>query len=271
MSDEILFNITGGVAVLRFNRPQARNALNWAAQEQFASHIQDLAQRPDVRALILTGSDGVFVAGGDLKELAQGDLAANGQRLNRLMSGALAQMAQLPLPVLAAINGPAVGGGCEITLACDLRLASAAARLDFAQIRLGLTTGWGGAARLVRLLGASRATDILLRGRTLSAHEAYAIDLLHAIVPGDQSVLDLAQSWANDLAALPAEALAAMKQLLATSAMLDEQSAAQLERRLFNQLWGRPAHRQALAAFLAQGRAADLAGDAHATEGDAGR
>lgn len=271
MPDEILLRLTDGVAVLYFNRPQARNALNWAAQEQFASHIENLAQRRDVRALILTGCDDVFVAGGDLKELAQGDLDANGRRLNRLMSGALAQMARLPLPVLAAINGPAVGGGCEITLACDLRLASAAARLDFAQIRLGLTTGWGGAARLVRLIGASRATAILLRGRNLSAREAYEVGLLHAVAQQGQSVLALAQSWANDLAALPAEAQAAMKQLLATSATLDEQNAARLERRLFNQLWGRPAHRQALASFLAQGRAGDLPGDAHAAKGDAGR
>ena len=271
MANEILFDVTEQIGILRFNRPQARNALNWAAQEQFAAHIDQVAQRRDVRALILTGSDDVFVAGGDLKELSRGDLAANGQRLSRLMSGALAHMARLPLPVIAAVNGHAVGGGCEILIACDLRLAVAQARLDFAQIRLGLTTGWGGAARLIQLVGRSRAAEILLRGRTLSAQEALDIGLLHAVAGEGEDVLALAVAWAADLVTLPAPALAAMKQLIGAAQNLKEQDAAQLERRLFNQLWGQPAHRRALDAFLAQGRADDLPGDAHAAQRDPGR
>lgn len=250
MSAEILFNVQDGIATLQFNRPQARNALNWAAQEQFAEQVQRVAQDDDVRVLILTGRDNAFVSGGDLKELSQGDLKANGQRLSRLMTGALAQMSGLPIPVIAAVNGHAVGGGCEILLACDLRLAAPEARLSFAQVRLGLTTGWGGAARLVNLIGSSRATEILLRGRTLSASEALHVGLLHAVAGEGQDVVGLAQIWAQELAALPAEALAAMKQLLRAAQGADEEDAAQLERRLFNQLWGRPAHREALDAFL---------------------
>ena len=256
MTDEILFDLTERIATLRFNRPQARNALNWAAQEQFAEHLARVARSDAIRVLILTGSsdasatESAFVAGGDLKELAQGDFEANGQRLSRLMSGALAQMVRLPVPVIAAVNGHAVGGGCEILLACDLRLAAPGARLSFAQVRLGLTTGWGGAARLSALVGRSRAADILLRARTLSAQEAHDLGLLHAVAGEDEDVLQMARSWAAELAALPREALAAMKQLLYATVERDEQRAAQLERRLFNQLWGRPEHRAALAAFL---------------------
>lgn len=250
MSAEIQFNVQDTIATLCFNRPQARNALNWTAQEQFAAHVARVAQDDALRVLILTGQDGVFVSGGDLKELSQGDFEANGQRLSRLMSGALAQMSRLPIPVIAAVNGHAVGGGCEILLACDLRLAVPEARLSFAQVRLGLTTGWGGAARLVDLIGRSRATEILLRARTLTAAEALRLGLLHAVADEGQDVLQLARTWATELAALPGEALAAMKQLIWTAHHEDQQRAAQLERRLFNQLWGQPAHREALDAFL---------------------
>ena len=270
MSDEILFQIQGGIATLRFNRPQARNALNWRAQEQFAARVEDVARDKALRVLILTGTGGAFVSGGDLKELSRGDLSANGQRLSRVMSGALAQMMRLPLPIIAAVNGPAVGGGCEILLACDLRVAAGAARLSFAQARLGLTTGWGGAARLVALVGRSRAADILLRARTLTARQALDMGLLHAVAEDREDVVALAQRWAADLAALPRDALAGMKQLLYAPELRDEQDAERLERQLFNDLWGQPAHRQALASFLGQGSGDDLAGDAHAAEGDAG-
>lgn len=250
MSDEILFHVQDGIATLRFNRPQARNALNWAAQEQFAAYIARLTQDDTVRVLILSGQEGAFVSGGDLKELSQGDFEANGQRLSRLMSGALTEMSHLPFPVVAVVNGHAVGGGCEILLACDLRLAASEARLYFAQVRLGLTTGWGGAARLVELIGRSRATEILLRGRALSAHEAENLGLLHAVADGSEDVMQLAQTWAEELATLPRDALSAMKQLLGATTAADEQRVAQLERRLFNRLWGRPAHRAAIDSFL---------------------
>ena len=250
MTEEIIFEVKQGIATLRFNRPQARNALNWAAQERFAATIAAAAEDETIRALILTGSDRAFVSGGDLKELAAGDFEAHGERLSRIMSGALAQMTRLPVPVIAAVNGHAAGGGCEILLACDLRLAAAEARLDFAQVRLGLTTGWGGAARLNALVGRSRAMEILLRGRTLTAQEAQAMGLVNGVVADGEDVLQAAQAWAEELAALPREALAAMKQLLLAMPELDEQETAALERRLFVQLWGQPAHRRALAAFL---------------------
>ncbi len=262
MSDEILFHEEGGIATLRFNRPQARNALNWAAQEQFAARIAAVARQPQIRVLILTGVGPAFVAGGDLKELSQGDFEANGQRLSRVMSGALAQMARLPIPVIAAINGPAVGGGCEIALACDLRLAAAGASLSFAQARLGLTTGWGGAARLCALLGRSRATGILLMARSLSAEEALAIGLLHAIAAEGEDVLALARERAQELVAMSPQALAAMKQLLYRPSEQEEQAAAQLERRLFNRLWGSAAHRAAMDAFLGRPTMAEQEGDA---------
>lgn len=250
MKKPIIYEITDGIGVLRINRPAARNALNWAAQEQFARIVENAAGDGALRVLIITGSGPVFVSGGDLKELAAEGGQAAGERLNRVMSEALARLRALPVLVIAAINGDAVGGGCELITACDLRLAVAGAQLHFAQVRMGLTTGWGGTGRLVRLIGQSRALELLLTGRSLPAQEAYEIGLLHRLVGSEEDVLAAAREWAQELYALPAGALAALKELvyLAGGGNLEETAAR--ERALFQQLWEEPDHREAVSAFL---------------------
>src|SRR5688572_4281826 len=215
MADEILYGCEGGVGILQINRPAARNALNWTAQEQFAGIVAQAAHDLALRALIITGvGDKAFAAGGDLKELEGRPKPATGERLNRVMSAALDQLTELPIPVLAAVNGDALGGGCEILTACDLRLAAAHARLGFVQVKVALTTGWGGTARLVRLLGQSRATELLLTGRIISAAEAQQIGLVHRVVAEGEDVLAAARQWAAELAALPQQAMAATKTLV---------------------------------------------------------
>jgi enoyl-CoA hydratase/carnithine racemase len=234
--------------VLRANRPEARNALNWEAQEAFAAAIAAAEDNRNLRVLIVTGTGPAFIAGGDLRELGSEMSVEAGERLNRVMSDALARMARLPIPVIAAINGDAAGGGCEIIIACDLRLATAEAQLRFVQVRMGLTTGWGGTARLVRLIGASRAMALLLTGESISATEAARIGLVHRIVPGGEPALEAARAWAGRLAALPRAALAATKELVYAPA--DGSAPPSAERELFLALWGRPEHREAVAAFL---------------------
>lgn len=239
-----------GIAVLRVNRPAARNALDWLAQEQFAAAIAQVAAAEQVRVLIITGSgERAFVSGGDLKQLSEDPRQASGERLNRVMTRALTQLTQLPLPVIGAVNGDAFGGGCEIITACDLRIAAAHARFSFAQVRNALTTGWGGTGRLVRLLGQSRALDLLLTARTFDAAEAVSLGLVHRIVAADEPVLDAARAWAQELAALPKEALAAAKALTYAAAQLEPDELLQYERRLFLDLWATPDHLEALTAF----------------------
>lgn len=250
----ILFQISGNIATLRVNRPEARNALNWEAQELFARHVAQLATAGNVRALIITGTGDAFVSGGDLKELASEDSAAAGERLNRIMSNALLQLMELPFPVIAAVNGHAVGGGCEILTACDLRLAREGIFLKHAQVQLGLTTGWGGASRLIRLLGQSRAAYLLLTGRRLSAREAQEMGLVHEVVSGDEDVLERALEWARQLAAYPPQAVAAMKQLLVTLPRLSVEDQLTHERDLFLKLWGSADHLEALSAFMEKRR-----------------
>lgn len=248
MAHEIVYQVEENIAIIRVNRPQARNALNWAAQEGFATAVTAVSHNPAIRTLIITGTGRqAFVAGGDLKELSQNPDMAAGERLNRVMGQALAQMTRLPIPVIAAINGDAFGGGCEILTACDLRLATAQARFSFAQVRVGLTTGWGGTNRLVHLIGQSRALELLLTARTFDAEEAFRLGLVHRLLPPEADVLAAARTWAEELVQLPAGALAATKALILHTRSLYEKLDS--EKKAFLNLWAQPDHLEALAAF----------------------
>lgn len=251
MDEPIVFQVDEkGLALLLVNRPEARNALNWAAQEAFAAAVNRVSADGRIRALIISGQgEQAFAAGGDLKELCCAPETAVGQRLNQTMGGALAQLGDLPIPVIVAVNGDAFGGGCEIVTAGDLRLAAAHARFSFAQARNGLTTGWGGAARLTRLIGQSRALELLLTARLFNAAEAQQIGLIHRVVPAGQETLAAALAWAEELLALPTDALAAIKKLTRAAAHLSPEEATRLESDLFLQLWGSPNHVEALNAF----------------------
>jgi len=251
VSDTIIYQVNNeGVAVLKVNRPHARNALNWAAQERFAEIVKAIVNDSFLRALIITGSgDRAFVSGGDLKELHQHPEREAGERLNRVMSNVLNQLRQLPIPVIAAVNGDAFGGGCEIVAACDLRLASARARFGFAQIKNALTTGWGGTSQLVRLIGQSRALELLLTGRIFDAEEAQQLGLIHRLIPETGDVLAAAHKWADEILLLPQETLAATKRLVYATGYLTDSEVAQLETALFVGLWDKQDHLEALQAF----------------------
>jgi len=250
MSRGIEYDVgSDGVALLRVNRPASRNALTWAAQEAFAEAITAAGRDPAMRVLILTGAGAAFVSGGDLKELAGHPEAAAGERLNRGMSAALAALTELPAPVIAAVNGDAIGGGCEIVTACDLRVAAAGARFAFRQVHNGLTTGWGGAARLVALIGQSRAMELLLTGRMFDADEAFRLGLVQRVAPPGTDVLDAAYAWAGELLQLPRQALTATKALVHAAAHLPPADANRLEAQLFINLWPSADHIEAMAAF----------------------
>lgn len=241
-----------GIALLRVNRPEARNALTWVAQTAFAEAVGDAGRDSSIRALIVTGAGETFVSGGDLKELATHPEAEAGERLNRGMSAALDSLSKLPYPVIAAVNGDAVGGGCEILTACDLRVASAGARFSFRQVQNGLTSGWGGTARLVALIGQSRAMELLLSGRTFDADEAFKHGLIQRIAPAGVDAIDAAYAWAGELSRLPRRALAATKELVHAAAHLPPADANRLEARLFISLWPSADHIEAMDAFTAK-------------------
>ena len=241
--------IETGIGLLEVNRPEARNALNWQDMDAFASCVEQARQTDGLAALIITGAGSAFIAGGDLKELHNFSASADALRLSDRMGTALQQMEELPCPVIAAINGPARGGGVEIALACDLRVVSENATLGLVQVNLGLTPGWGAAQKLVHLVGYARAFELLTLGRVLSAAEALSFGLANRIDPFNDA-LDMAIELARTLRSQPQSAVLALKRILQANLRLPPEQARQMEQAEFIPLWTGAEHRQAVERFL---------------------
>ena len=238
----------GGVATLTVNRPEVRNALDWEAMGAFAEAVERAAHSLNLRALIVTGGGDTFVSGGDLKALSKYPKEHHGLRLAVIMGKALERLRALPCPTIAAINGPARGGGAEIAAACDQRVMAESADIGFVHARLGITTAWGGARYLLQLVGYPMALELLTTGRVLNAQEAKEIGLVdHVAAPGEAltTALDLARIMAQH----PIEAVRAAKRLL-RFAVANPLVAKHAERRLFAGLWDSDFRRQAVARFL---------------------
>lgn len=239
---------SNSIATLTVNRPQVRNGLDWAAMDSFAAAIKRVAEAKSIRALIITGAGETFVSGGDLKALAPYTKRKDGMRLATVMGKALGALRGLHCPTIAAINGPARGGGAEIAVACDQRIMAEDADIGFVHAKLGITTAWGGARYLLQLVGYPTALELLTTARVLPAHEAKAIGLVgHISAPG--GALEAARKLAGEMAQHPAEAVQAAKRLL-QFAVASPLVAKHAERRLFSFLWDTEYRRQAVAGFL---------------------
>jgi enoyl-CoA hydratase len=193
-----------GVAVLRIENGKV-NALSTEVLRQLEGAAQALIDEPP-GAVVVTGGDRVFAAGADISEFAGPDEA---RTIGAQFARALNAVAGIPRTVIAAVSGVALGGGCELALACDLRMASDRARLGQPEILLGIIPGGGGTQRLARLVGPARAKDMILTGRAVGAEEALRIGLVDRVVPADE-VQNAARAWAAELArgAIAAQALA---------------------------------------------------------------
>ncbi len=198
--ENILFEIREPLAILTLNRPKVLNALNRATFNELESAFTELAASDSVRAILLTGAgEKAFAAGADIQELAAvsaldgQQLAARGQRVFDLIEGC-------GKPVVACINGFALGGGCELAMACTIRLASENAKLGQPEVKLGLLPGYGGSQRLPRLIGKGAALKLLLTGEIVSAAEAYRLGLVDEVVPAGE-LLQRAEQLALAIAA----------------------------------------------------------------------
>ncbi|MFQ3648443.1 MAG: enoyl-CoA hydratase/isomerase family protein [Anaerolineae bacterium] len=253
MTDPILLHTApNGVATLTFNRPDTMNALNRAAMRHFAETIRQLERDPALRVLIVTGAGAkAFCSGGDLVELRDQPTEADARAMIDLMGDALLALERLPVPVIAAINGYALGGGSEIALACDLRIVDERARMGFVQINMALTPGWGAGQRLARLVGAPKALELLLDGQPLDAEALLALGLANEMTPHAQA-LAAAQRRAEAIAERPPQVVRAIKALLHAHRTLPYEAALQAERDLFPPLWAHPDHLQAVEAFFAR-------------------
>jgi enoyl-CoA hydratase len=239
------------VAILRLHRPEARNALTWSGMDLFAQAVRRAASSDHLKALIITGAGDAFCSGGDLFELHDYLEREDGLRLAGGMGAALDALEALPFPTIAAIEGPALGGGAELALACDLRVAADGASLGLMHVRLAITPAWGGGQRLLRLVGYGRAFEWLTTGRVLSAEEAYAFGLINRRT-GRGQALDEARALAEALVARDPAAVRAVKRLLRAGLTLPYPEAMQSEREEFPDRWASAAHRAASAAFVAR-------------------
>jgi enoyl-CoA hydratase/carnithine racemase len=200
--ENLLVERDGSVAVVAVNRPKVLNALNSATLDELRRTILSLKHDDSVRSVIVTGAgEKAFIAGADINELAEQspvtgrDHAMRGQHVFDLIEG-------MGKPVIAAINGYALGGGCELAMACTIRLAADTAKLGQPEINLGIIPGYAGTQRLARLVGRGRALELLLTGDQISAHEAYRIGLVNRVVPAAELMTE-ARTLAAALAAKP--------------------------------------------------------------------
>ena len=198
--EQLILERAGGVAVITLNRPAVLNALNMATLRDLDRAITEVRDDDAIRAVILTGAgEKAFVAGADIKELAELTPVAGkayaeaGQRI-------LNQIEQLGKPVIAAVNGYALGGGCELAMACTIRLASETAKFGQPEVKLGIIPGFAGTQRLPRLVGKGRAMELILTGATIDAAEAFRIGLVNRVVPA-AALMNEARALAQALAA----------------------------------------------------------------------
>jgi enoyl-CoA hydratase len=239
----------GAVATLTLHRPQALNALSAELLRELARAVREVRRDAAVRALVVTGSgEKAFCAGADIAAMAAMS-AAEGHAYSALGHEVFARLEALAIPVVAAVNGVALGGGLELALACDLIVASARARLGQPEINLGLIPGFGGTQRLVRRLGLGRARELIYLGHMVPAEEALRIGLVERVVPPEQ-VLDEAHKLAAELAAKPPLALAQAKRSTALAADADLTTGCRAEVDAFGVVFASEDRREGLEAFL---------------------
>ncbi|MBI3968351.1 MAG: enoyl-CoA hydratase/isomerase family protein [Chloroflexi bacterium] len=247
----VLSERRAGIAVVTINRPEIGNAVDQATTAALGRVVAELATDESLRAVVLTGAgDRAFVTGGDLKQyLAAIRTAADARRMSLGMQAVLERLANLDVPVIAAINGAAYGGGCEVALACDYRIASARAEFGFRQVKMGIMVGWGGGQRLLRVVGRSKALALLLTGETVSAAEALALGLVDRVV-SPEDVLPAAFELAAQIAENPPLAVRFTKRALVHGAEAPAAVAAAYEAELLAALWVTEDHREAERAFV---------------------
>jgi enoyl-CoA hydratase/carnithine racemase len=236
-----------GIGTIRLNRPPM-NALNMQLQDELVEVAHQASNDDSVRAVVVYGGEKVFAAGADIKEMAgmgYADMAARAEEISR----AIGAVASIPKPVVAAITGYALGGGCELALACDWRIAAADAKLGQPEINLGIIPGGGGTQRLARLVGPAKAKDLCMSGRFVDADEALSIGLVDKVVPAAE-VYDAAVAMVGRYASGPALALRATKLAIDRGLDMDLNSGLAWESQLFAALFATEDKVEGMAAFV---------------------
>jgi 2-(1,2-epoxy-1,2-dihydrophenyl)acetyl-CoA isomerase len=249
----IQLEMRGAVCVITLNRPEALNALTLAVGNEFKAAVAQARER-GARAIVLTGAGRAFCAGGDLREMQKiaqqdGKVDAFFDEPLRVLNECLLLIRQTPLPFIAAVNGAASGGGCNLALACDLVVAGESARFNQAFIKVGLSPDCGGTFILPRLIGWRRATELLMTGDVVSAQEAVGMGMINAVV-ADAELMQQVMTMAEKLASAPTAAMGRIKELLEASATSDYAGQLEFERKAQIQSGQTKDFREGVTAFI---------------------
>lgn len=247
--NSLLIEIADGVAVVTINRPAALNALNREVLDELAAAFAELETNEDVACVILTGSGSkAFVAGADIAEMQALD-AVSAEHFAKRGHAILNTIESFPKPVIAAVNGFALGGGCELAMACDIRIAAENARFGQPEVNLGVIPGFGGTLRLARLVGKGRAKELIFTGDMIDAQEAYRIGLANKIVPAEE-LLAKARSMATKIASKGPVAVRFAKESVDNGLEMDQDRAGRFEASLFGLCFATTDQKEGMQAFL---------------------
>lgn len=234
------------VAVIRINRPEAKNALNTLVRKMLSEAVASQVDNEDIHVLVITGGDEVFAAGADLKELAA--LSSKDLYLRRA-ERYWQTIANCPKPIIAAVNGLALGGGCELAMHADIIIAGKSAQFGQPEIKVGIMPGAGGTQRLVRAIGKFHAMRMIMTGCLISAEEAYQIGLVSQVTE-DTETLNTAYRMAQQIAKLPPIALEQIKEVILFSEDMPLNAGLALERKAFQLLFDTQDQKEGMSAFL---------------------
>ena len=250
MSEFVRLEVEDGVATLRLDRPKM-NALDVQVQEEIRAAAVEATERDDVKAVVVYGGEKVFAAGADVKEMAEMSYTDMIKRSHGLTS-AFTAVARIPKPVVAAITGYALGGGCELALCADVRFAADNATLGQPEVLLGIIPGAGGTQRLSRLVGPSRAKDIIFTGRFVKADEALAIGMVDRVFPAEQVYAE-AVAWAQQFSTAASYAVRAAKEAVDRGLEVDLETGLEIERQQFAALFATEDRALGMGSFVERG------------------
>jgi enoyl-CoA hydratase/carnithine racemase len=246
MSEVLLERPAEGIAVIRLNRPEVRNAINSNVRELLAEHFRTLGNDETTRCIILTGGEKVFAAGADIRDMVDRTPIEIMTRRGELL---WAPIAACPKPVIAAVNGYAFGGGCELAMHADIIIAGEGASFGQPEVRVGIMPGAGGTQRLTRAVGKFRAMKMLLTGEPVTARDALAMGLVSEVVP-DGEVFTAAMRIASTIAAMPPLAVLQIKETVLAGQDASLETAMMLERKAFQLLFATSDQKEGMRAFL---------------------
>lgn len=250
----IIVEVENEIAVVTISREKSLNALNSEILAELKECFENIAARKDVRVLILTGAGKkAFVAGADISEMVNAT-PAEGRKMGMLAKEAFMLLETMPQVTIAAVNGYALGGGCEISMACDIRIASDNAKFGQPEVGLGILPGFGGTQRLARLVGKGRAKEIIFTCDQIDAQEAYRIGLANKVVPQDE-LLDTCKSMAEKIMSKGSYAISLAKEAINTGLETDLASGLTLEADLFGLSFSTADKKEGMTAFLEKRKA----------------